>query len=91
MITRHHTHPSAQCECETCEIEHNCEAETHLEFAVNPHNGSMIALYPANEGWWVVVVNHCTETGRTMSGWRGYSRFADACDLFWETAEHHPR
>lgn len=92
MNLKHHTHPSAQCECATCDLEHNCDGETLLEVAINPNTGTIVAMTPTGDttGWLVTVTNHRTD-GTVMHGWRAYDRFADACDTYWATAEAVPR
>ena len=92
MNVKHHTHPSAQCECDTCDLEHSCEGETDIEIAVNPHSGTLVVMEPTDDraGWLVSVTNHRTD-GSLLFGWRAYDNFADACEQYWATAEWAPK
>ena len=89
-MNRHPEHPSPLCDCHTCGLEHNCEADTRLDFAVNRHTGTLIACYPFEDGWRVEAVNHGLD-GRTLYGWLGYDIYGDAFDTFWTNAHHKPR
>lgn len=87
--TRHHTHPSALCACETCDSEHLCELETRIEFAVNPHTGTVIAMWPTDDGWRIEFVHH-HPGGRPASLHHDYPTWPQAAHAFWLNAEHQP-
>ena len=93
MNVKHHTHPSEQCGCDTCELEHQYTTdETELRIAVNPHSGTVVELDRTEDrsGWLVTVTNH-NQDGTALFGWRAYDDHGDAFDMFWYTAEWAPR
>jgi hypothetical protein len=85
---RHPTHPSEQCECATCELEH-IYLPSRIEFAVNPHTQNVVTIHPIDGSWRVTAFNH-DANGRTMSGWQAFRDWADAFEMFWQTAEYEP-
>lgn len=88
-----HTHPSEQCDCDTCELEHRYTTdETELKVAVNPNTGTIVALDRTDDrsGWLVTVTNHRAD-GTVMHGWRAYDNIGDAFETYWATAEAAPR
>lgn len=89
--TRHHTHPSAACGCDTCELEHNTNDTVGVgfDFAVNPSTGTMVWLRPHNHGWRLQFAHH-HPGGDVVTIWRDYPNLGHACRSFQVNADHQP-
>lgn len=81
MTTRHDTHPSEACPCDTCNLEHDTDG-CGFEFAVNPHTHTIICLHPHDGGYRLEFLG--------ANAHHDYSEWAKAALAFWLNAEFEP-
>lgn len=97
MKARHWNHPSAQCECPTCDLEYSCPCPdggcdcAEYEVAVNPTTGVIVTFsIDATDRPAVELITHCPSTGKVVAIAKTYDDWADAVATFHRQADWAP-
>lgn len=94
---RHRSHPSEQCDCPTCYLEHSCDCLggscdcAEYEIAVNPASGLIVAFtVDSADRPRVELVGHCPTTGKVYAAAKTFDDWAEAVDAFHRHADWQP-